>query len=201
MNSALRNSSKLANRLTGIISLTDHLRLADSHVPMAHSLLENHKFDVSKWYAKCSQALNLDEKLTHHYDMGFSISLVAVKLLTNGIPSLYPCANPGLDPKDRFTVYPPKFHGDEYIIMDEDLHIHVPLAKSLLENPSFELVNWYRHYLDEKGIFEECCMDTHFQNMIPRLARPARDLRLVLKWKLSLMNVKENTFGPLVICY
>ena len=37
--------------------------------------------------------------------MDYSISIVATKLLTDGITSSYSCTNPDLDPEDGFYVY------------------------------------------------------------------------------------------------
>jgi hypothetical protein len=126
-------------------------RLVDVQVSVSRTLLERPKFDISKWYAtRRMRALNLamDSKPADHcYAMGHTVNLVAAKLLTDGIFSSYPCTNPELDPRDRFVIYPLKPGRDEYTISDADLESFVRVPKSLLEEPTFDLVGWYRQQL------------------------------------------------------
>ena len=139
-------------------------RLVDSRVSVARNLLEKPKFDISRWYAtKRIRALDLPMRANHTYKMGHAINLVAAKLLTNGIASSYPCTTLDFDPEDRFAIYPLKRGRNEYTILDQDLDILVPIPSSSLENPSFDLVTWYRLYLDKRGIFKRRYSVTHLQ--------------------------------------
>jgi hypothetical protein len=95
----------------------------------------------------------------YNFPMGFAMSMVATKLLTDGIPSSYPGTNPDLDPEDRFTVFPSQPHQNDpqWIVRDQDLGLDVPILISQLENPLFDLVEWYQQHLSqvpERGIFE-----------------------------------------------
>ena len=86
--------------------------------------------------------------------MDFAISIVATKLLINGITSSYPCTNPDLDPEDRFHVHLTDYGSNEYVINDLDLELFPHLPSSLLEDTSFNLVAWYRQYINNFGSFE-----------------------------------------------
>ena len=73
--------------------------LANLHVTVTQSLIEHPQFDLSQWYAKRRiQILNLRQWPTQNYAMGDAIGLVATKLLTDRIASVYPCTNLNLDP-------------------------------------------------------------------------------------------------------
>ena len=55
--------------------------------------------------------------------MDYSISVVAIKLLTDGISSLYPGTNLELDPEDQFYVHLADYGSNKYIINDIDLEL------------------------------------------------------------------------------
>ena len=98
------------------------------------SCLTNHWFDLAQWFAhQQAQALNICGKITHSGAMDYAISIIATKLLTDGITSLYPCTNPGLEPEDRFYVHLANYGSDEYIINNIDLELFPCLLISLLE--------------------------------------------------------------------
>ena len=86
--------------------------------------------------------------------MDYAISLMATKLLTDGVTSSYPCTTPGLDLEDRFYVHLANYNSTEYIIDDLDLELFPHLPISLLEDPSFDLVSWYWHYINNFGKFK-----------------------------------------------
>ena len=55
--------------------------------------------------------------------MDYSISVVAIKLLTDGISSLYPGTNLELDPEDQFYVHLADYGSNKYIINDINLEL------------------------------------------------------------------------------
>ncbi|KAF8816246.1 hypothetical protein BYT27DRAFT_7050322, partial [Phlegmacium glaucopus] len=62
-----------------------HDALTGDPITVTRSLLENPKFDISRWYAtRRAQALNLKDRIIHRYAMGPAIDVVATKLLTDG---------------------------------------------------------------------------------------------------------------------
>ena len=66
-------------------------RLTESWLRVTWCLMENPDFDISYWFAeKWSHELGLTDEITHHHCMGEAISIVATKLLIDGIVSSYP---------------------------------------------------------------------------------------------------------------
>ena len=107
--------------------------------------------------------MNLDWEITHYCEMGFAVNMVAAKLLTNGISSLYPNTQPNIDPEDWFVVHPLKPEDEEYTIQDHDLDLYVSVPKPLLEDPAFNLTDWYRQYVDHLGIYQQQYETLHCQ--------------------------------------
>lgn len=85
--------------------------------------------------------------------MGAAIDTVATKLLMDGIQSHFPCTNPGLDPEARFYVHQADYGSEEYIINDIDLNNFPRIAKSQLEDPYFDLIEWYVQLIHKEGLF------------------------------------------------
>ena len=108
-------------------------RLTKFQIFIKKSCLTSHRFNLAQWFT-CQQAraLNIHGTITHSSTMDFAISIVATKLLTNGITSSYLCTNPGLDPKDRFYVHLTDYGSNEYVINDLDLELFPHLPFSLL---------------------------------------------------------------------
>ena len=74
---------------------------------------------VQSWLMVCcmaSKIMNLDWEITHYCEMGFAVNMVAAKLLTDGISSLYPNTQPNLDPEDWFVVHPLMPEDEEYTV-------------------------------------------------------------------------------------
>ncbi|KAF8800028.1 hypothetical protein BYT27DRAFT_7217359 [Phlegmacium glaucopus] len=139
-------------------------RLTGLHSTIFRSMLENPKFDISHWFAKKqARALNLDSRVKHRHQMGDALSVVATKLLTDGIASSYPCIKPDLDPEDRFYVHLADFGSDEYVVNDIDLEVYPRIPKAWLEDFQFDLVSWYRMFLDQQKIFETQYLKTHLE--------------------------------------
>ena len=146
-----------------------HDHLDDTRLLITRDLLSRPKFDLSRWYAtRRAQALNLSPVLTHHSEMGYPISLIASKLLTDGISSSYPGSNVDLDPDNRFEVYPSRFQPNTVIISDADVQNMVYIPLSLLEDPTFDLVSWYRQRMNREDLFNEQHFDTHLRRYCSR---------------------------------
>ena len=63
-------------------------RLTETEAMIPRHLLEDPDFNLSRWYAEQrAQALGLTERINHHWCIGDPISIVATKLLTDGIAS------------------------------------------------------------------------------------------------------------------
>ena len=141
-------------------TIQDHL--ANSRVTVAQSLIEHPQFDLSQWYAKRRiQILNLRQRPTQNYAMGDAIGLVATKLLTDGIALAYPCTNLNLDPGTQFRVCASRSNSDEYSIDDADFSLRIYIPKAWLRNPLFNLVHWYKRYINQYGQFETCYLGKH----------------------------------------
>ena len=139
-------------------------RLTRSRLVLARSVLEDPEFDVSYWYAEQRrQALGLTDEITQHCCIGDAISIVAAKLLTDGISSSYPCTDPCLDPKKRFYLRRTSSEDGQvkYVINDTDLDMLTEVQKTWLEDPKFDLVRWYRRYVNQRGSFEYKYYDAH----------------------------------------
>ena len=137
----------IADRLTGLRTV------------VARELLEDPEFDVSKWYAEQrARGLGLTDEVTHHRPIGDAIATVARKLLIDGIASSYPCTSNGINPGNRFWVQKSE---REYLIVDVDLELDTSVPKAWLEEPSFDLIGWYRGHLDELEIFEQRYYEAH----------------------------------------
>ena len=95
------DSSKLIPELWFRVSLrartNDYVvddMLVGEHIMIAHSHLKDPDFDISHWYAEQRmQVLGLTKTIRHHHCIGDAVATVAAKLLTDGIPSSYPCTD------------------------------------------------------------------------------------------------------------
>ena len=119
--------------------------------------MENPNFDISYWYAeKRAHELGLTDEINHHQCMDEVISIVATKLLTDGITSSYPSIDYELGPEQRFQVLQTsKKNPENCLIKDFYLGKDVDIPKLWLEDPDFDLVGWYRHHVDKHGWFKQ----------------------------------------------
>ena len=122
-------------------------------------MIEDPTFDFNYWYAEIqSEMLGLTKRILHHYCMGDAIAMVATKLLTDGIASSYPCTDWLVIPRKQFSMEPepsePSSSLKKYILKDLDLKIDIPIPITWLKDPTFDLVSWYRRYVDQRGIFQ-----------------------------------------------
>jgi hypothetical protein len=98
--------------------------------------------------------------------MGDALSIIATKLITDGITASYPCTYPNLDPRRWFCFRPSGVDSalsDTYVINDLDTGSNLNLPKSWLEEPTFDLVGWYQHYLNQNNLFEPRYYEAHQQ--------------------------------------
>jgi hypothetical protein len=157
------------------LAFTIHDSLTNEKLSVDWELLTNSHFNLSRWYAlKRTQALNMDRAMDSTYNgtMGQALSKVARKLLTDGIHTYYPCMRPDQNPYTRFNVCQCVVIKDEYLITDKDLRLHVRISRTLLENPTFDLVGWYIKYLSQHELAtsqianeiepeKHCCSSSH----------------------------------------
>ena len=135
-------------------------RLTNTRLIISKMLLKDANFDISRWYAEQrSIRLGLTEEITHQRYMGDAIAVVTKKLLTDGIASSYPGTKNELDPAERFWVH--RADEDGYIVIDMDLELDTHLERGWLEEPTFDLVSWYRQHLDQHEYFEQQYYEAH----------------------------------------
>ena len=149
----LYNSTNVLPELR--FSITEHTsgdsysvydRLVEERVLLTKSLLKRPQFDIGRWYAMHrSRARGLDLSVPHTGKMGLPLSIVATKLLTDGITSHFSCIRPRSDLSTRFLVTQTPYckRTNEYVIIDRDLMSHSYITIAQLEDPSFNLVSWY----------------------------------------------------------
>lgn len=144
--------------------------LVDERVEVDADLLKRQHFNISHWYAvRRVKALSLNKRSIRPYisEMGPAVSIIARKLLTDGIHTYYPCVRPNLDPNSRFAVCQRGIVRNEYLITDKDLQTHVAVPRSLLEDHTFDLVGWYIQYLSQLDLYKSdwprnrCCATRH----------------------------------------
>ena len=140
-------------------------RLTESRLRVARCLMENPDFDISHWYAEQrAHELGLTNEITHHHCMGKAISIVATKLLTDGIASSYPSIDYNLGPEQQFQVLQISVRDPEHCrIKDFYLGKDIDIPKLWLEDPEFDLVGWYRRYIDRHSLFEHQYCSAHLE--------------------------------------
>ena len=74
--------------------------------------------------------------------------LVTQHVLINGINNYYPNVKTGTWRNDRFFVHLKEFGSTTYVIVDDDLELEAKIEGSKLENPDFDLVEWYVEYIE-----------------------------------------------------
>ena len=147
---------------------------SDQHV-VSMDLLEKESFDMSGWFTEQRmRTLGLTGRSSHQCLIRDVIAIVTRKLLTDGVSSSYPCTNTGLNPVDRFWVQRAEGNADEYLILDADLEVDTSIPKAWLEEPTFNLVSWYRLHLDQREFFEQQYYEAHHEAILQQRT-PAND--------------------------
>ncbi len=130
-----------------IVDLLTRFRII---IPM--KLLQRPYFDIRSWYAKWrAKALHLQKQRLPYWMFGSLLEDVPSQLLKDGIRSSYPSIKiNGEFSEFRFAVERASSTSDEdYVVRDFELELDVPITRTSLMNPDFDLVGWYRDYLDE----------------------------------------------------
>ena len=115
-------------------------------------LLQRPYFDLKSWYAKQRvKALYLWKQRLPYWMFGSPLEDIPSQLLKDGIRSSYPSIKiNGEFSEFRFAVERASSTSDEdYVVRDFELELDVPITRTSLMNPDFDLVGWYRDYLDE----------------------------------------------------
>ena len=108
------------------------------------------------WYAK-KRARLLDLRNPSQKDYSAFLDnpycLVATHLLQNGINSYFPNVKPDMESEFRFFVHLKDWGSSLYVIHDDDLDLQVEIDKELLDNPDFNLIQWYFTHAMADGRF------------------------------------------------
>ena len=82
---------------------------------------------------------------------GSPLEDIPAQLLKDGIRSSYPSIEINSDFSEfRFVVeHATSTSFEDYIVRDLELKLNVPITRSTLMNPDYNLVGWYRDYLEE----------------------------------------------------
>ena len=121
-------------------------RLTEQEISIEKLRLENVRFNLGHWYAKHrARILELEKPSAKGYPQQLENLLVLVTqhVLRNGINDYYPSVKNGSWRDDRFFVYLKDYGSTTYVIIDDDLDLKVEIDKLDLENPEFDLVEWY----------------------------------------------------------
>jgi hypothetical protein len=128
----------------------------DFKITIPKSRLENPRFNLAHWYAKeRARAQNTEKPDKRKYPPQIEnpIALVTFHLLRNGVSSHFPNTSPDSWTDDRFFVFLKDYDSTTYIIIDDDLDIRTEIDLSNLENPNFDLINWYKAHVEMEGAF------------------------------------------------
>ena len=131
----------------------DLLALESVVIPI--ELIKKPNFNVGRWYARLRKQSKLKDKtMCQHDKMGDAVVTVATKLLMDGIHSYYPSRDRNLDPSQRFKIFSPKPGRRNYLLADDDLGYLEKITKEDLEEPTFDLIDWYKQTIDEQALLE-----------------------------------------------
>ena len=131
----------------------DLLALESVIIPV--ELIKKPNFNVGRWYARLRKQSKLEDKTMWQHDkMGNAVVTVATKLLMDGIDSYYPSRDGNLNPARRFVIFSPKLGRRNYLLADDDLGYLEQITKEDLEEPTFDLIGWYKQTIDERALLE-----------------------------------------------
>lgn len=95
--------------------------------------------------------------------MGDAYSFNVMRVLCSSISTLYPSANPDMDPEARFHVTCGE--PDEYIIYDEEFSQPLQIDKSIMMNTHFDLAKWYQAQRYPKIPFNKDAVDLDLSSL------------------------------------
>jgi hypothetical protein len=131
-------------------------RMTHFKVKIHEGRLSNPNFNLANWYDK-KRARHFNNSAHREPDtsgkMGDAVIHVALPLLESGISSCYPNLMPPVDGDTRFEMAAKLPECDHYIIWDLDFGEHVEVPWTLLEQPAFDLVSWYREQINKDGYY------------------------------------------------
>lgn len=126
-----------------------HDRFTEHGIIIDKSKLANPKFNITHWFArKCACVLRLKKPKVEDYppQLENPVVFVTQKLLQNGINSHFPNTKPDTWSDDWFFMYLQNYGSTTYVITNDDLGLKLEIDLSMLENPKFNLINWYYHH-------------------------------------------------------
>ena len=126
-------------------------RLTEFEICIETSQLKNVKFNLGHWYAKWrALVLGLKKPSKKEYPQQLEDPLVLVTqhVLKSGINDYYPNIKTRTWREDRFFVHQKDFGSSIYEIIDDDLELVADIDKSNLENPEFDLIDWYIKHIE-----------------------------------------------------
>ncbi|PPQ86973.1 hypothetical protein CVT24_002058, partial [Panaeolus cyanescens] len=141
-------------------------------------LLNNTKFDIIQWLeVQHSRRKGWEHPKRNSFNggIGDAFSRVAQRLLSDGIDCHYPTVSKHVEHETRFYV----IHNDQtglYVISDAEpgsTGIQCTLPANIDQDPSFDLIGWYREYLNENARYvdsyakylnqEDGCSGTYYK--------------------------------------
>jgi len=115
-----------------------------------------------------------------------------MQLLRNGIHAHFPNVNPNMDSDYRFFVHLKDFGSPTYVMIDKDLNLKIKIDRNLLENPKFNLINWYlKHVMEDRKFYEQYMLQ-HKYSYQP-IPDEEEDPFFDLPWLVDLEEIDEET--------
>jgi protein associated with RNAse G/E len=143
-------------------------RLTNFRAKISKKDLSDDSFDLGQWYTlKRLRHLNreISSDVPSVRKMTEPWAIVARFLLSDGICSSYPNIDPDTLSEFRFYVEKSRDNLGFYEIEDVDLEITSLIAAEVLENPTLNLVEWYRNELEEGDLYNNAYSKSILQNM------------------------------------
>jgi hypothetical protein len=134
--------------------IVDHR--CDFRIKIPIALMENPLFDLRSWYAKRrAKHFNVKKPKMPYRSFGYPLQEIPEMLLLDGVISHYPSTDltETVD-ADRFAVERVSLESrEDYLIKDRLLDLEIPISRDMLMDQTFNLVGWYRDFLDDTGIY------------------------------------------------
>ena len=163
--------------------------------------IANPKFNIGHWYAtKRARTLKLRRPAQKEYptQLANPIVLVATHLLQSGINTYFPNTRTSTWMDDRFFIYLKDYGSTTYIIVDDDLKLTTEIDLNLLEDPKFNLIQWYLAKIRERNLFHQSYIKYHEK----RFHYCDRDMieNSGLKWYISVKTIMTDMANVLERC-
>ena len=151
---ANREKFRIKDELTGVETIIDKSRLS------------NPKFNLTHWYAKNrARTLGLRNPRTEEYppQLEDPIVLVTQHHLRNGVQSQFPNTKSDTWTESRFFVHLKDYGSSTYVITDDDLNLKLEIELLNLENPRFNLTEWYYKHARTEGMMYREYLSNHWK--------------------------------------